>query len=177
MLTQGSFLATHAKADQTSPTLRGKFVRAQLFCTPPPASAAVGHRERRRWSIRRKSTRERFAEHTTDPFCARCHKLMDPIGFAFENYDATGRWRDIDADQPVDATGALTGTDVDATLDGVPSLAKLLAASARGRHLRRHAVVPLRLRAERADRRRPVRDRRPGDRSDGRRRRLQGTGA
>jgi hypothetical protein len=55
---------------------------------------------------------------------------MDPIGFAFEHEDATGVWRDTDADQPVDATGELTGTDVDGDLDGVPSLAAKLAGSA-----------------------------------------------
>jgi hypothetical protein len=129
MLTQAAFLAVHAKADQTSPVLRGKFVRAQLFCTPPPpppptivvAPPVVDPRL---------PTRQRFAQHTADPFCAGCHTLMDPIGFAFENWDATGVWRDTDADQPVDATGSLTGTDVDGDLDGVPSLATKLAASA-----------------------------------------------
>jgi hypothetical protein len=129
MLTQGSWLAVHAKADQTSPVLRGKFVRAQLFCTPPPpppptvvvAPPVVDPRL---------PTRERFAQHTSDPFCARCHVLMDPIGFAFENYGPDGVWRDTDADQPVDATGSLTGTDVDGDLDGVPSLATRLAGSA-----------------------------------------------
>ncbi|HEY6476658.1 MAG TPA: DUF1592 domain-containing protein [Polyangia bacterium] len=129
MLTQGSWLAVHAKADQTSPVLRGKFVRAQLFCTPPPppppsivvAPPVVDPRL---------PTRERFAQHTSDPVCAHCHTLMDPIGFAFENYGPDGVWRDTDADQPVDATGSLTGTDVDGDLDGVPSLATRLAGSA-----------------------------------------------
>jgi len=129
MLTQGSWLAVHAKADQTSPVLRGKFVRAQLFCTPPPppppsivvAPPVVDPRL---------STRERFAEHTANAVCAMCHTLMDPIGFAFENWDAGGVWRDTDADEPVDATGQLTGTDVDGNLDGVPSLAALLTGSA-----------------------------------------------
>jgi len=129
MLTQGAFLAVHAKADQTSPVLRGKFVRAQLFCRPPPpppptivvAPPVVDPRL---------PTRQRFAQHTADPFCASCHEGMDPIGFAFEHEDATGVWRDTDADQPVDATGALTGTDVDGDLDGVPSLAAKLAGSA-----------------------------------------------
>jgi len=128
LLTQGSFLAEHAKADQTSPVLRGKFVRAKLFCRPPPPPPpdivvmppTVDPRL---------STRQRFAQHTADQRCASCHIQMDPIGFAFEHYDAAGRWRDIDGNQPVDATGMLAGTDVDGPLDGVPSLAARLAES------------------------------------------------
>ena len=129
MLTQGSFLAAHAKADQTSPVLRGKFVRAQLLCNPPPPPPPTV-------VIRpptvdpRLSTRQRFAQHTADSFCAACHTAMDPIGFTFEHYDAAGRWRATDADQPVDATGQLTNTDADGPLDGVPSLAARLVASA-----------------------------------------------
>jgi len=129
MLTQGGFLAAHAKADQTSPVLRGKFVRAQLLCNPPPPPPQTV-------VIRppavdpRLSTRQRFAQHTTDSFCAACHTAMDPIGFTFEHYDAAGRWRATDADQPVDATGELTNTDADGPLDGVPSLAARLVASA-----------------------------------------------
>ena len=152
MLTQGSFLAVHAKANQTSPVLRGKFVRAQLLCTPPPPpppSIVVSPPV----VDPRLPTRQRFAQHTADAFCASCHTLMDPIGFAFENYDPIGRWRDTDADVPVDATGALTGTDVDGALDGVPSLAAKLAGSAEVGDLRRHAMVPLRLRPQRADQR------------------------
>jgi hypothetical protein len=129
LLTQGSFLATHAKADQTSPVLRGKFVRAKLFCSPPPPpppDIVV----RPPTVDPRLSTRQRFAQHTADARCATCHALMDPIGFAFENYDAAGRWRDIDGGQAVDATGDLTGTDVDGALDGVPSLATKLVDSA-----------------------------------------------
>ncbi|HXT96846.1 MAG TPA: DUF1592 domain-containing protein [Polyangia bacterium] len=129
MLTQGAWMAVHAKADQTSPVLRGLFVRAQLFCTPPPppppsivvAPPVVDPRL---------PTRQRFAQHTANPLCAGCHTLMDPIGFAFESYGPDGVWRDTDADQPVDATGSLTGTDVDGDLDGVPSLASKLAGSA-----------------------------------------------
>ncbi len=128
MLSQGSFLAVHAKADQTSPVLRGKFVLAKLLCappSPPPPSIVVSPPT----VDPRLSTRQRFAQHTVDPLCASCHTKMDPIGFAFEHYDATGRWRDIDGGQTVDATGTLSGTDVDGALDGVPSLATRLARS------------------------------------------------
>ncbi|MEI9953499.1 MAG: DUF1592 domain-containing protein [Pseudomonadota bacterium] len=128
MLTQGSFLAVHAKADQTSPVLRGKFVLSKLLCkppAPPPPSIVVSPPT----VDPRLSTRQRFAQHTVEPLCASCHTVMDPIGFTFEHYDAAGRWRDIDGGQAVDATGALTGTDVDGALDGVPSLATRLARS------------------------------------------------
>ncbi|MEO8214111.1 MAG: DUF1588 domain-containing protein, partial [Myxococcales bacterium] len=128
LLTQGAFLATHAKANQTSPVLRGKFVRTQLFCAPPPppppnlviTPPSVNPRF---------STRERFQQHTADPFCASCHTLMDPIGFAFEHFDAAGRWRDTDGDKPVDAEGTLTGTDVDGPLHGLTDLADRLSRS------------------------------------------------
>ncbi|HWA72538.1 MAG TPA: DUF1592 domain-containing protein [Polyangiaceae bacterium] len=128
LLTQGAFLATHAKANQTSPVHRGKFVRARLFCTPPPPpppDIAVKPPN----VDPRLSTRERFLQHEAEPLCAGCHKLMDPIGFAFEHFDATGRYRDVDAGKPVDATGTLTGTDVDGPLDGVVSLSSRLVES------------------------------------------------
>jgi len=129
LLTQGSFLATHAHADKTSPVLRGKFVRARLFCTtppPPPPDLVVTPPT----VDPRLSTRQRYAAHTQEPGCAGCHQLMDPIGLAFEHFDAAGRWRDVDGGQPVDATGALGGTDVDGDLDGVASLGARLADSA-----------------------------------------------
>ena len=53
--------------------------------------------------------RERFAQHRADPACASCHNLIDPPGFALENYDAVGRWRDFDDGRPVDAKGGLPG--------------------------------------------------------------------
>jgi len=129
MFTQGAFLSTHAHADQTSPVLRGKFVRARLFCTPPrppPPDIVV----KPPTVDPRLSTRQRFEQHTADPLCASCHVNMDPIGFGFEHYDATGRWRDVDGEQPVDATGSLTNTDVDGPFDGVAQLAGRLASSA-----------------------------------------------
>jgi hypothetical protein len=128
LLTQGAFLAVHAKPNQTSPIHRGKFVRERLFCDqlePPPPDIVVAPPA----VDPRLSTRERFAQHTESPSCAGCHALMDPIGFAFESYDAVGRWRDTDSGKPVDATGRLDGTDVDGELDGVPSLAKKLLES------------------------------------------------
>ena len=129
LLTQGSFLAVHAKPDQTSPVHRGRFVREQLFCTtPPPPPSDIEIRPPR--LDPRKTTRERFAQHTADQSCAGCHTLLDPIGFGFEHYDGIGRWRDSEGGIAVDGSGALGGTDVDGPFDGAAELSERLAESA-----------------------------------------------
>jgi hypothetical protein len=128
LLTQGAFLATRAKFDQTSPVLRGKFVRERLFCTtpdPPPANLAIRAPD----LDPRLTTRQRYAQHSSDPFCAGCHHLMDPIGLGFEPFDGVGVWRDTESGQPVDGSGVLTETDVDGTFNGVRDLERRLAGS------------------------------------------------
>jgi hypothetical protein len=133
LLTQGSFLATRSKFDQTSPVHRGKFVRERLFCTtpaPPPANLAIRPPD----LDPRLTTRQRFAAHSTDPFCASCHTLMDPIGLGFEKLDAVGLWRDTESGQAVDDSGELTQTDVDGTFHGVRELEARLAGSAEVEH-------------------------------------------
>jgi hypothetical protein len=129
LLTQGAFLATRAKFDQTSPVHRGKFVRERLFCTtpaPPPANLVIRAPD----VDPRLTTRERFAQHATDAYCAGCHTLMDPIGLGFENFDGVGAWRDTESGQRVDSSGELTGTDVDGTFTSVRDLERRLAGSA-----------------------------------------------
>lgn len=129
LLTQGAFLATRAKFNQTSPVHRGKFVRERLFCTspaPPPPDLMIRPPE----LDLNLTTRERFAQHSADPYCAGCHHLMDPIGLGFEHFDGAGVWRDTESGQPVDGSGELTGTDVDGTFDGVRELERRLAGSA-----------------------------------------------
>ena len=128
ILTQGTFLASHASPDQTSPVRRGKFVREQLLCQPvppPPNNIVIKPPEYDPTS----STRERFSAHEKETLCAGCHVAMDPIGFGLEHYDATGRFRTMDGPHAVDASGALTGTDVDGTFDGAIQLVGKLAAS------------------------------------------------
>lgn len=128
LLTQGSFLAVHAKANQSSPVHRGRFVREQLFCTtppPPPANVEI----RAPALDPRRTTRERFDEHVASAACRTCHVLLDPIGFGFEHFDGIGRWRDTEGGKPVDATGELVGTDVDGPFDGPVALAAKLAIS------------------------------------------------
>jgi hypothetical protein len=130
LLTQAAFLARNAHRDQSSPVHRGIVVRENLLCqtipsppanvnnAPPPPNAAT-------------STRERFAQHSSDPACSGCHLLMDPIGVGFEHYDAIGAYRTMDGLGPVDATGAVnsTLTALDGTFDGAIELAKKLSES------------------------------------------------
>ncbi len=129
LLTQPAFLAGHSYAASSSPIARGAFVRTQLLCQnllPPPNLMvdlpAVDPNV---------STRERLAQHRTDPACASCHGLMDPIGFGLENFDAVGAWRDTEGNAiPVDASGELIAAGVDATtFVGPVELAGLLAQS------------------------------------------------
>ena len=69
------------------------------------------------------SVRERLEEHRANPVCASCHARMDPLGFALENFDAVGKWRDTDAGTPIDASGVLPDG---ATFDGLPALREVL---------------------------------------------------
>jgi len=128
LLTQGAILSAHAKANQTSPIDRGKFIREKFFCTtppPPPPDLVV---EVPKLDPRR-TTRERFEQHRTDPACSMCHELLDPIGLAFENFDAVGRYRETESELPIDASGFLTRTDVDGPIASVAELAAKLADS------------------------------------------------
>jgi hypothetical protein len=133
LLTQASVMTVLSGAEETSPILRGKFVREKLLCQPvppPPPNAAVTLPK----FDPKLTKKERFAQHWKDPGCAFCHKKMDPIGFGFEHYDALGAWRTAEGAQPVDASGALTGTgDADGPFDGAVALGARLSASPRVR--------------------------------------------
>ncbi len=124
ILTQASFLTAFP-----TPVLRGKFVRERLLCQtmppPPPNAQGMGH-----VLADPASERERVSAHSTDPACAGCHTLMDPIGFGFLSFDAIGKWRESDAGRPIDDSGALAGTDADGSFVGPVELAARLASSA-----------------------------------------------
>jgi hypothetical protein len=117
ILTQAGFLSVQAHPDQTSPVLRGKFVRAMLMCQPPPppppdADVSLPMVDQGA------TARERFSAHlSAGTSCNGCHSLMDPIGLAFENFDSIGQYRETDNGQAIDASGEIFGTD-DATLSG-----------------------------------------------------------
>jgi hypothetical protein len=128
VLTQGTFLASHAGPDQTSPVRRGKFVREQLLCQtvpPPPNDVVIMPPKYDATS----TTRNRFVQHETEPRCKACHAAMDSIGFAFEHYDPIGQWRTMDGPSAVDSSGTLTGTDVNGSFDGAVSLITRLSTS------------------------------------------------
>jgi hypothetical protein len=133
LLSQGSLMSFYAHSDQTSPVHRGKLIRENFFCqelAPPPPSVNITVPTVRPNS----TTRERFMEHSSNPSCSGCHVLMDPIGFAFENYDSIGRFRALEDNKTIDATGKFTGTDVDGTFIGLKTMASLLAQSAEAKN-------------------------------------------
>jgi hypothetical protein len=129
VLGHGSVLATHATGPLSSPVKRGKLIRTRLLCQPlpPPPQDVETALEPPTAS---QTTRERFLQHTKDPACAGCHKVMDPIGFGFERYDGFGRRRDMENGIAVDATGTLSGVgSAEIPFNGVGELANALADS------------------------------------------------
>ena len=115
LLGKGAMLLVTSNADRTSPVVRGKWILDNLLGMPPPSPpAVVPPLEPVADDGRPRSMREQMVAHRASPVCASCHKLMDPIGFALENFDAIGRWRTTDAGAPIDATSELLdGTHVD----------------------------------------------------------------
>ncbi|MCX4242299.1 DUF1592 domain-containing protein [Paraliomyxa miuraensis] len=130
VLTLLPVLATHAKAERSDPVARGTLVRRRLLCDalaaappqvpmPPPSDPAPG-----------RSQRDQLEQHAEDPACAACHALIDPVGLAFEPYDAMGAFRFEDlAGNPIDATAWVEDSDLQGTLDGPVALAEALAGS------------------------------------------------
>jgi hypothetical protein len=106
VLTQSSVLTVTSNSTRTSPVKRGKWILEQILGTEPPPPPAVVEQ----LADGRRATgtlRQRLEQHRSKPSCAVCHKQMDPLGFAFENYNAIGAWRDKDRDQPIDASAEL----------------------------------------------------------------------
>ena len=129
LLGKGAFLVTTSKPERTSPVTRGKWIMTNILgVSPPDPPADVPPLPTRpvdaRGSAREPTMRERMIEHRVRADCIQCHRLMDPIGFALENFDAIGLWRSHDGGSPVDASGQLfDGT----TIDGPVALRTWLA--------------------------------------------------
>jgi hypothetical protein len=106
LLTQASILTLTSNSTRTAPVKRGKFVLDQILNTPPPPPPPDIPPLSETGEIKG-TLRKMMEQHRANAVCSSCHQRMDPIGFAFENYDAVGAWRDKDGEFPVDASGTL----------------------------------------------------------------------
>ena len=115
LLGHGSILSVTSYPNRTSPVLRGKWILENVLGTPPPPPLPdVPALPEDAESVRTQTVRERLEVHRQNPACATCHRVLDPLGFSLENFDATGAWRTREVSGPVDASGQLAdGTVVD----------------------------------------------------------------
>jgi len=105
VLTHGSVLTLTSNPNRTSPVKRGKWILENILASPPPPPPpgvpALESKETHG------TLRQRMDAHRDNPMCASCHAKMDPLGFAFEHFDAVGRYREKDGDEPVETGGEL----------------------------------------------------------------------
>ncbi|HEY1304439.1 MAG TPA: DUF1592 domain-containing protein [Vicinamibacterales bacterium] len=124
LLGQGSVLSVTSHAERTSPVLRGKWVLENLLGLPvPPPPPDVNQNLPSTDGEKPKTLREQMATHRANPTCAACHKVMDPVGFAMENFDVVGAWRTREPGGPIDASGQLADGR---QIDGVVTLRKAI---------------------------------------------------
>jgi hypothetical protein len=126
LLGQGSILTVTSYPNRTSPVLRGKYILTNLLGTPPPSPPPnVPALKENKPGSEAQSMRERLAAHRTNPVCAGCHDIMDPLGLALQNFDAVGRYRTVEPGGKIDASGRLAdGTPI----DGVAGLREALVS-------------------------------------------------
>ena len=126
MLAHGGLLATTSYPDRTSPVLRGKWLLDNIFglpVPPPPPGVDTNLPESKPGAVP-PTIRERLAQHRRDLVCGSCHSVIDPPGFALENFDAIGGWRTVDeSGRPVDASGTMMSG---AKVEGLSGLRALL---------------------------------------------------
>lgn len=125
LLRHASILAVTSYTTRTAPTIRGAWVLENLVGTPPPPPPPNVESLKEKSASASLTMRERLAQHRANASCAVCHDLIDPIGFALENYDAVGRWRALEGEEPVDSTGMLPDGQ---PVDGVEELEQGLLA-------------------------------------------------
>jgi mono/diheme cytochrome c family protein len=124
LLGKGGILMVTSHANRTSPVVRGKWILENLLGSPPPPPPPVVPALKERTDAGKPRTmREQMEEHRTNASCASCHKLMDPLGFALENFDAVGAWRTKDAGTRIDASSQLFDGSM---VDGVVILRQAL---------------------------------------------------
>jgi mono/diheme cytochrome c family protein len=125
LLGHGSILLLTSHPDRTSPVLRGKWILDNLLGTPPPPAPANVPALEESAGTTPRTVREQMEIHRKNPSCASCHRMMDPLGLALENFDAVGAWRRRDAGITIDASSEL----IDGTrIDGVTGLRQALLA-------------------------------------------------
>jgi len=125
LLGKGAILMVTSRADRTAPVLRGKWILENVLGTPPPPPLPNVPPLVASTEAAPRTLRERMEQHRASPTCAGCHKVLDPLGFALENFDGVGAWRSREAGLPIDASGLLAdGTKV----DGVVALRNALVA-------------------------------------------------
>lgn len=125
LLRHGSVLTVTSYATRTSPVIRGKWILDNILGVPPPPPPPNVPTLEEGVIGKNLSVRERLSQHRENPVCAGCHQLMDPVGFALENYDAVGRWRSVEEDKPIDSSGGLPdGSE----FDGIEGIERALLA-------------------------------------------------
>jgi len=120
VLGQGSFLTISSVGTRTSPVTRGRWILENVLGTPAPVPppGVDTNLEKDPEQVKVTSLRQRLELHRKVEPCASCHKIMDPIGFALENFDMVGTWRDLDGKTPIDASGELVdGTKLTSVAD------------------------------------------------------------
>lgn len=124
LLGMGSILALTSHTSRTSPTLRGKWVLEVIFNDPPPPPPANAGMFKDEGKQKKDATtfREKLAQHATDPTCANCHRRIDPLGFALEDYDAIGTWRTEQGGKPVDDAAQLPNGEKFTGADGLKKI-------------------------------------------------------
>jgi len=127
LLGQGSILTLTSAANRTSPVVRGKWILENVLGAPPPQPppGVETNLEKDPEQVKATSLRQRLELHRASPTCAACHRLIDPVGLALENFDNTGKWRTMDGKTPIDASSQMAdGTKI----NGPESLRRALLA-------------------------------------------------
>lgn len=138
--TMGGVLVATSYPNRTSPVIRGQWVLEALIggkVPPPPDGVEI---DKAKLSDKSLTKKQRFASHSTNPSCAICHDRLDPYGFALENYDAIGRYRTKEGDQPIDATALVKGGP---KLEGLAGLKQYLKSEKRDAFLHQMAQKSL----------------------------------
>lgn len=131
LLTRAALLLVDSNASQTNPPRAGKLVWEKILCktiAPPPPGAATAFR-----FDNAKTVRQNFETLESDGACAGCHKTLNPIGYAFENFDAIGRYRTMDGSKPLDASGSVDTVDGTHDFSSIVELSKQLAGDSDAR--------------------------------------------